>query len=99
SYERIHRSNLVGMGVVPLEFPQGESASSLGLDGEEVFSIDGLEDLNTGILPRVVEVSALHPNGHQVTFEARVRIDTETEADYYRHGGVLQFVLRQLAQQ
>ncbi len=85
------------MGVLPLEFPAGENAASLGLDGEEVFAIDGIEALNEGALPRKVEVSALHPNGKQVTFEARVRIDTETEADYYRHGGVLQYVLRQLA--
>jgi aconitate hydratase len=93
SFERIHRSNLVGMGVLPLQFPEGESAESLGLTGEEEFTITGLaEPLNAGELPREVEVRA-----GDVTFTARVRIDTPKEADYFRHGGILRYVLRQLA--
>src|SRR4051812_26315724 len=93
SFERIHRSNLVGMGVVPLQFPEGESAESLGLTGEEEFSITGLaEPMNAGDLPREVQVRA----GDQ-EFTARVRIDTPKEADYFRHGGILRYVLRQLA--
>ncbi|WP_022926947.1 aconitate hydratase [Patulibacter americanus] len=92
SFERIHRSNLVGMGVLPLQFPEGESAESLGLTGEETFSISGLADaLNAGELPKTVTVTA-----DDKTFEARVRIDTPKEADYYRHGGILRYVLRQL---
>jgi aconitate hydratase len=92
SFERIHRSNLVGMGVLPLQFPDGESAESLGLTGEETFSISGLADaLNAGELPKTVTVTA-----GDVTFEARVRIDTPKEADYYRHGGILRYVLRSL---
>jgi aconitate hydratase A / 2-methylisocitrate dehydratase len=95
SFERIHRSNLVGMGVVPLQFPEGESAESLGLTGEEEFSIAGLaEPLNAGDLPRSVTVRA-----GDVEFEARVRIDTPKEAEYFRHGGILQFVLRSLLAQ
>ena len=94
SFERIHRSNLVGMGVLPLQFPEGETAESLGLSGTEEFSITGLaEPLNAGGLPRTVTVQA-----GDVTFDARVRIDTPKEADYFRHGGILRFVLRQLAQ-
>jgi aconitate hydratase len=92
SFERIHRSNLVGMGVLPLQFPEGESAESLGLTGEETFSISGLADaLNAGELPKTVTVTA-----DDKTFEARVRIDTPKEADYYRHGGILRYVLRSL---
>ncbi|MCK9249427.1 MAG: aconitate hydratase [Solirubrobacteraceae bacterium] len=92
SFERIHRSNLVGMGVLPLQFPDGESADSLGLTGEETFTISGLADaLNAGELPKTVTVTA-----DDKTFEARVRIDTPKEAEYYRHGGILQYVLRQL---
>ncbi|WP_320668936.1 aconitate hydratase [Patulibacter defluvii] len=92
SFERIHRSNLVGMGVLPLQFPDGESADSLGLTGDETFSISGLADaLNAGELPKTVTVTA-----GEKTFEARVRIDTPKEADYYRHGGILLYVLRQL---
>jgi aconitate hydratase len=92
SFERIHRSNLVGMGVVPLQYPEGESAESLGLTGEEEFSITGLaEPLNAGDLPRTVNVKA-----GDVEFEARVRIDTPKEAEYFRHGGILQYVLRSL---
>jgi aconitate hydratase len=91
SYERIHRSNLIGMGVLPLQFPEGESADSLGITGEETFSITGVEELNEGRTPRTVTVTA-----GEKTFEARVRIDTPGEADYYRHGGIMQFVLRSL---
>ena len=97
SFERIHRSNLVGMGVVPLQFPPGQSADSLGLDGTEVFDITGLEVLNVGAIPKTVEVTATKPDGAAISFEARVRIDTLTEVDYFRHGGVLPFVLRDLA--
>jgi len=91
SYERIHRSNLIGMGVVPLQFPAGQSAESLGLTGEETFEITGLEELNTGTTPRTVKVKA-----GDVEFDAVVRIDTPGEADYYRNGGIMQYVLRNL---
>ena len=91
SYERIHRSNLIGMGVLPLQFPEGESAESLGLTGEETFDITGIEALNDGTTPRTVTVQA-----GDKTFEARVRIDTPGEAEYYRHGGIMQYVLRSL---
>jgi aconitate hydratase len=92
SFERIHRSNLVGMGVLPLQFPEGQSAESLGLTGEETFEISGLADaLNAGELPKTVHVKA-----DGIEFEARVRIDTPKEADYYRHGGILRYVLRSL---
>ncbi|MDQ1207041.1 aconitate hydratase AcnA [Microbacterium sp. SORGH_AS_0862] len=101
SFERIHRSNLIGMGVVPLQFPEGESWSSLGLDGTEIVSITGLEKLNEGVTPKTVTVTAepseFSPEGKQtITFEAKVRIDTPGEADYYRNGGILQYVLRSL---
>ena len=93
SFERIHRSNLVGMGVLPLMFPDGESAESLGITGEEEFTITGLADpLNAGDLPREVTVRA-----GDKEFPARVRIDTPKEAEYFRHGGILQYVLRSLA--
>ena len=101
SFERIHRSNLIGMGVVPLQFPAGESADSLGLDGTEVVSITGLEELNAGTTPKTVHVVA-EPSEHSpagketVEFDAVVRIDTPGEADYYRNGGILQYVLRSL---
>ena len=91
SYERIHRSNLIGMGVLPLQYPDGESAESLGLTGEETFSISGVTALNDGSTPRTVHVTA-----DGVEFDARVRIDTPGEADYYRHGGIMQYVLRSL---
>ncbi|WP_041540131.1 aconitate hydratase AcnA [Catenulispora acidiphila] len=91
SYERIHRSNLIGMGVVPLQFPAGQSAASLGLTGEETFEITGLEELNNGTTPRTVKVKA-----GDVEFDAVVRIDTPGEADYYRNGGIMQYVLRNL---
>jgi aconitate hydratase len=98
SFERIHRSNLIGMGVLALQFPDGQSASSLGLSGEEELAIEGLADaLNAGQAPpREVEVTARPPAGEPIRFAARVRIDTPREADYYRHGGILPYVLRQL---
>lgn len=101
SFERIHRSNLIGMGVIPLQFPNGENADSLGLTGTEVFAFHGIEQLNDGITPKTVRVSAQptdhSPNGSSVIeFDAVVRIDTPAEADYYRNGGILQFVLRSL---
>jgi aconitate hydratase len=101
SFERIHRSNLIGMGVLPLQFPAGQSAESLGLDGTEVFDIVGVEKLNDGITPKTVKVtaspSANSPAGKAVVeFDAVVRIDTPGEADYYRNGGILQYVLRSL---
>jgi aconitate hydratase len=101
SFERIHRSNLIGMGVVPLQFPAGQTAHSLGLDGTEVFSVEGITELNTGATPSTVRVAA-QPSAHSasgkatVSFDAVVRIDTPAEADYYRNGGILQYVLRSL---
>ncbi|MFB8273831.1 aconitate hydratase AcnA [Streptomyces sp. NPDC055955] len=92
SYERIHRSNLIGMGVLPLQFPEGASAESLGLTGEETFSFTGVEELNNGTTPRTVKVST----DTGVEFDAVVRIDTPGEADYYRNGGIMQYVLRSL---
>ena len=97
SFERIHRSNLIGMGVVPLQFPAGQSAESLGLDGTETFSITGLTALNESTTPRTVAVAAQKADGSVTSFDAVVRIDTPGEADYFRHGGILQYVLRQLA--
>lgn len=91
SYERIHRSNLIGMGVIPLQYPAGESAESLGLTGEETFSITGITALNDGTTPRTVKVKA-----GDVEFDATVRIDTPGEANYYRNGGIMQYVLRNL---
>jgi aconitate hydratase len=101
SFERIHRSNLIGMGVVPLQFPAGESWASLGLDGTESISISGLEELNEGTTPKTVRVTAEpttdSPEGKKtIEFDAVVRIDTPGEADYYRNGGILQYVLRSL---
>jgi aconitate hydratase len=94
SYERIHRSNLIGMGVLPLQFPQGESAASLGLDGTETFDVSGVTALNDGPTPRTVHVTATKENDETVEFDATVRIDTPGEADYYRNGGIMQYVLR-----
>ncbi|RYE38724.1 MAG: aconitate hydratase AcnA, partial [Hyphomicrobiales bacterium] len=94
SFERIHRSNLIGMGVVPLQHLPGASASSLGLDGSEVYDIEGLEVLNEGHTPSTVTVTASRDNGQRVVFRAVVRIDTPSEADYYRHGGILHYALR-----
>jgi aconitate hydratase len=96
SYERIHRSNLIGMGVLPLQFPAGQNADSLGLTGEETFDFTGVTVLNDGTTPRTVAVTATAPDGTVTTFDGVVRIDTPGEADYYRHGGIMQFVLRQL---
>jgi aconitate hydratase len=96
SYERIHRSNLIGMGVLPLQFPEGMSAATLGLQGDEVFTIRGVTALNDGVTPREVDVEAVAADGRIVEFTAVVRIDTPGEADYYRHGGILQYVLRSL---
>ncbi|HEX7610935.1 MAG TPA: aconitate hydratase, partial [Solirubrobacteraceae bacterium] len=98
SFERIHRSNLVGMGVLPLQFPEGQSVASLGLTGEEAFSVTGLAEsmADGGAPPREVEVTAAREAGSDVSFAARVRIDTPREADYFRHGGILEFVLRGL---
>ena len=91
SFERIHRSNLIGMGVLPLQFPTGENAISLGLTGDEEFTITGIEALNTGGAPKTVKV-----NAGGKSFDAVVRIDTPGEADYFRHGGIMQYVLRSL---
>jgi len=98
SFERIHRSNLVGMGVLPLEFPSGQSAESLGLDGRETIAIRGLEALYASgkVAGQELEVSAKHPQGREQSFRAKLRIDTPQEADYYRHGGILQYVLRRI---
>ena len=96
SFERIHRSNLIGMGVLPLQFPEGESAESLGLDGTETYSITGITELNNGVTPKSVHVEATHKDGSKTEFEAVVRIATPGEADYYRNGGILQYVLRNL---
>ena len=84
------------MGVIPLQFPAGESAASLGLTGTEVFDIEGIEKLNEGVTPKTVKVTATKDNGEKVTFDAVVRIDTPGEADYYRNGGILQYVLRNM---
>lgn len=94
SYERIHRSNLIGMGVLPLEFPAGEGRESLGLTGEETFDIpvtDDVEPLST------LTVTATKPDGTKLSFDAKVRIDTPVEVDYYRNGGILHTVLRRMA--
>ncbi|MDO5626750.1 MAG: aconitate hydratase [Mobilicoccus sp.] len=95
SYERIHRSNLIGMGVLPLQFPQGESADSLGLDGTETFDITGVAELNDG-KPKTVKVVATKDGGKTVEFDADLRIDTPGERDYYLNDGILQYVLRSL---
>ena len=97
SFERIHRSNLIGMGVLPLQFPQGESADSLGLTGTESFSISGVTELNNGTTPKTLKVTATAEDGKVTEFDADLRIDTPGEADYYRNGGILQYVLRQIA--
>ena len=95
SYERIHRSNLIGMGVLPLQFPDGQNADSLGLTGAETFTIEGVTQLNDGTTPKTVRVTAAG-DGEPARFDAVVRIDTPGEADYFRHGGIMQFVLRSL---
>ena len=91
SFERIHRSNLIGMGVLPLQFLNGQNAKSLGLTGSETFEIAGIDALNSGPAPKTLTVKA-----GEITFEAQLRIDTPGEADYYRHGGIMQYVLRSL---
>jgi len=98
SYERIHRSNLIGMGVLPLQFPDGESVDSLGLTGEEVFDVDGLDEAlaTADAAARKVVVRAVRDGADPVQFQARVRLDTPNEVGYYRHGGILQRVLRDL---
>jgi aconitate hydratase len=93
SFERIHRSNLIGMGVLPLQFFDGQDAASLGLTGEEVFSIKG----HTAADAKTVTVTATPEQGEPITFRAQVRIDTPKERDYYENGGILHYVLRQLA--
>ncbi|HEY2824031.1 MAG TPA: aconitate hydratase, partial [Gemmatimonadales bacterium] len=95
SYERIHRSNLVGMGVLPLQFAQGKALDAIGLNGTETYFISGIAK---GLKPGgTVKVSAKKSDGRTVTFDVRVRLDTAIELEYYRHGGILQYVLRQLA--
>ena len=96
SFERIHRSNLIGMGVLPLQFLEGQSAQSLGLQGDETFAIRGITELNAGTTPRTLQVEAAAADGRTVEFTARVRIDTPGEADYFRNGGILPYVLRSL---
>ncbi|CAB5050785.1 unannotated protein [freshwater metagenome] len=96
SYERIHRSNLIGMGVLPLQFPAGQTAESLGLIGTETFDVAGITELNDGKTPTTVTVTATAADGTAQSFTALVRIDTPGEADYFRHGGILQYVLRSL---
>ncbi|WEV66314.1 aconitate hydratase AcnA [Bifidobacterium sp. ESL0764] len=102
SFERIHRSNLIGMGVLPLQFPEGQSAQSLGLDGTETYDFQGIETLNNGVIPKAVHVIATKPEAEgnptlkPIEFDATVRIDTPGEAEYYRNGGILQYVLRRL---
>ncbi|MCH9816068.1 MAG: aconitate hydratase AcnA [Actinomycetia bacterium] len=96
SYERIHRSNLIGMGVLPLQYPAGETAETLGLDGTEVFDISGVTQLNDKAIPTTLQVTATNAADESVTFDAVLRIDTPGEAEYYRNGGILQYVLRTL---
>jgi len=93
SFERIHRSNLVGMGVLPLQFEEGTNAASLGLDGSETFDVGGIED---ALRPQQKAMLRIHRNGETREVPVRVRIDTPIEVDYYQHGGILPFVLRQL---
>ena len=97
SYERIHRSNLIGMGVLPLQFPAGESAATLGLTGTETFAVEGVTALNEGTTPKTLKVTATAEDGTAKSFDAVLRIDTPGEADYYRNGGILQYVLRQIS--
>ena len=99
SYERIHRSNLIGMGVLPLQFATGEDADSLGLTGEETFEITGVTALNSCVTPKTVAVLATAPDGRETRFNALVRIDTPGERNYYVHGGIMQYVLRNLKSQ
>ena len=98
SYERIHRSNLIGMGVIPLQFPAGKTAEDMGLDGTEILDIVGITELNEGRTPKTVTVriTPTKPGREAGEFEATVRIDTPGEADYYRNGGIMPYVLRNL---
>jgi len=96
SFERIHRSNLIGMGVLPLQFPADATAVSLGLQGDETFAVCGVTALNEGAVPATVHVVAAAEGRPDVEFDAVLRIDTPAEASYYRHGGILPFVLRSL---
>jgi aconitate hydratase len=96
SFERIHRSNLIGMGVLPLQFRPGDSVASLGLTGHETFDVTGIAEISSGPVPREVTVTARTDDGAEREFRAVVRIDTPGEADYFRHGGIMQFVLRTL---
>jgi aconitate hydratase len=96
SYERIHRSNLIGMGVLPLQYSDGQNAATLGLTGTEVYSVTGLGSLNDGVVPKHVVVRATEGD-RVVEFEVRLRIDTPMEAEYYRNGGILPYMLRQMA--
>ena len=93
TYERIHRSNLIGMGIVPLQYPDGESAESLGLTGREEFAVEGLENGDAS----EVQVTAKPDDGEPIVFTARVRLDTPREREYLRHGGILLYALRKLA--
>ena len=96
SFERIHRSNLIGMGILPLQFLEGENAQTLGLAGDETFSVEAI-DFSEGLpKPSIVNVTAVSPDGCPVSFKATVRIDTPTEGWYYAHGGILQYVIRKL---
>ncbi|WP_309074384.1 aconitate hydratase AcnA [Paenarthrobacter sp.] len=97
SYERIHRSNLIGMGVLPLQYPAGESAATLGLTGTETFAVEGVTELNNGTTPKTLKVTATAEDGTSKSFDAVLRIDTPGEADYYRNGGILQYVLRHIS--
>ncbi|CAI3796515.1 aconitate hydratase [Pseudarthrobacter sp. MM222] len=97
SYERIHRSNLIGMGVLPLQYPAGQNAASLGLAGTETFAVEGVTALNEGTTPKTLKVTATADDGSTTSFDAVLRIDTPGEADYYRNGGILQYVLRQIS--
>jgi aconitate hydratase len=97
SYERIHRSNLIGMGVLPLQYPAGQNAASLGLTGTETYAVEGVTALNDGTTPKTLKVTATAEDGTVTSFDAVLRIDTPGEADYYRNGGILQYVLRQIS--
>ena len=96
SFERIHRTNLVGMGVLPLQFLEGENAASLKLTGREVYSVEGVREALSGSAPRA-RVRTVEDAGGRKTFEVNVRVDTPQEVEYYRHGGILPYVLRQIA--
>ena len=96
SFERIHRSNLIGMGIIPLQFAEGQSADSLGLDGTERYSVEPIDFSNGLPNPKVAKATATRANGEKVSFDVTVRVDTPTEGKYYAHGGILQYVLRNM---